>query len=816
MNRTQLLGAALLAVSAGGLFVAAMPAPSLTVRPATPPGTATSASQVARATSRPGVPPNEEQWIVSDVAGAIGGMAGFGTGASQLRPTKLEVKEHLWSPETYVALAAASFGPGRAGEPRIDLDARTPLTHLTAGALLDQSARLSDRLARNMRSPDAHESAALLVGAFALRESAGQFTDVRPALSRMASHLAIAHAMRGTDVASVDGALAGIVLRVLVGHQQKALDALRALEPRLTTAADRAWGRALRLRITGDWRQPLGERATLLERLEQARAIRERVGRNAFLDYLDTFEPEPVTDWQRIAFFTAGTVEIGHRFADETVDRELAEASQVWSVLHQGAKPPAPLTAALNALPRPSPSWREGQTDVVSVLDWGMWAAAVQRHLGHALTARSQFYDSVGSPDRRRALVTEVKTRFADLRLYPVILRRLVLEPADYERSMTLARELAATMPQVITAAAWHFIEEKPSFVVKAAPFPFETTWWAEAVPTGTAFDLANRSLRPYCPRPPTLAQARLWATEAPFSVEAKWSPEWYAVTGKPSVASVRRAFGPLLDYDADPLRRIITHLDLSVDEHIELARRLCGIAEDSCDDLAHVLVREAREAEAIQGYERWIADERDRVGVANSILWLVLRYAATGNVSRAEALATMAANVYSHTGLRTYALLLDSLGRHTEAETTYEAIADRYEDTVPLGAFKVRTALRTKDDALEREGWALMQAEFPTGPQEVVMHALDAPPRDGVSFVDFGRRAQAAGLRPRDIVVGVDRWRVHNWMQMRTINSLSLDEAITYTVWRDGRYMQVRTRVPERYLALSLSSYTGGAVATR
>jgi hypothetical protein len=205
---------------------------------------------------------------------------------------------------------------GPAGNDQADLGVRMALTDLRSETLLDQNDRVSSAFQRTMWQPSWHESAALLVGGLALRESVGLFNDVRPALSRMAAHLSIARALRGSGELSMDGRCALAILTALAGLERQAVQIVTEIDARAASPADRAWVRALRVRITGDWRSSQNA-GTLLERLEFARAIRGRLGVDRFLDYLETFEPEQIADWHRIAFQNDFTVEAGRRFTVE-------------------------------------------------------------------------------------------------------------------------------------------------------------------------------------------------------------------------------------------------------------------------------------------------------------------------------------------------------------------------------------------------------------------------------------------------------------------------------------------------------------------
>jgi S1-C subfamily serine protease len=62
--------------------------------------------------------------------------------------------------------------------------------------------------------------------------------------------------------------------------------------------------------------------------------------------------------------------------------------------------------------------------------------------------------------------------------------------------------------------------------------------------------------------------------------------------------------------------------------------------------------------------------------------------------------------------------------------------------------------------------------------------------------------------LKRTDIIVGVDEWRVRTWWQFSLLSLLRHDDAIVLTVWRDGKYRQLRTKIPERFLGAVLRDY--------
>jgi tetratricopeptide (TPR) repeat protein len=665
-----------------------------------------------------------------------------------------------------------------------------------------------------MLQPGWHESAALLVGGLALRESVGLFSDVRPALSRMAAHLSIARALRGSGELSMDGRCALAILTALAGLERQAVQIVNEIDARAVTPADRAWVRALRVRITGDWRSSQNA-GTLLERLEFARGIRGRLGVDRFLDYLETFEPEQIADWHRIAFQNDFTAEAGRRFTADNVELDLREARLAWTRLHGGRTiAEQDVVAALNDRPWPSPLMRSTEGTVVQVLDWGTWAAFEQRQLSMSLVSHSTHLWALAEYGAQREWQATQDARFRRLTFYPFVLRWGAPSAEIYSAAMSGARAVIERSPELVTAAEWNFMLSTSSFRNVDARFPLEEAWFTPAVPDGTAFDLGSRSLRAGCPRPPTRAQAAAWARDQPYQHWTVWASEYLALDrGQPSLQAVQRAFGSLVDYDAGALLKIIDYLDMSDSARIDVAQRLCAISPTDCDRVAQLLLASGRETDAVLAYERWIGKARDRVGVSRGVTWIVRYYHAQGRGDRAQEIARQAAEAGSGSGLEVLGELLDRMGRHTEAEEIYRANERRYPDrSVPLGQFLMRQALRTGDKSLHAKAGELLRPVFPGGLESVAMHALPVTPADGIQVAPVGPRVMKTGLRPGDVIVGVDQWRVHNYDQYQTVSRLAFDDTMTLTIWRNGRYEQLRTIVPQRWFGSTINTYRAPA----
>jgi hypothetical protein len=244
---------------------------------------------------------------------------------------------------------------------------------------------------------------------------------------------------------------------------------------------------------------------------------------------------------------------------------------------------------------------------------------------------------------------------------------------------------------------------------------------------------------------------------------------------------------------------------DLSLAEHLVVSRRLCTLSAE-CGPYAWLLLADDRTDEAVAAFEDWMTRSRDPIGPANDLKWLARHYVRTGRTEDAMRVASFAGDTGSARGMVVLAETLTSLGRTDEALEIYEAIAGRYRERVPLGTHRLRMALRDASQPDRLSAMADLQDVFPTGLEPLTLTALGAMPTDGVRFGPLGRRALRIGARPGDIVVGVDEWRVRTWQQYDVLMDLRpQQEAVTLTVYRNGRYQQLALRVPERRMAVGL-----------
>ena len=423
---------------------------------------------------------NEEAWLTSEIAGAIWNISAF-TARSRNVPQLPKATEHLqpgalaaftveidgrahdiaiadyvWSPAPFVPLARALMPPGEADHAADAADAGLlrALTNPRARVIQHQNVRLSALLRDRPRSPALHERAALLLGALALRENATSMSDPRLMMCRMTAHLAIARALE-LETTRVERKLADAVLLTLVNRQRDALAAVDALPRDAAPEAVVMWQRALKVRLTKDWRLVADiEHASLLEQRETLRAVEDVVGDSRSTPMLDRLPADPeIPDWGRIIFHSAPTVGAGNQFADSVIPSELDEAWRI-RAMFPGAPWRRDITALvgeLNVEPAAGPAM-PGDPASFWIVDWGTWAASAQRHLIAAIVCRNRHYRvMLGLPEEGEEHDRNARHDFGALRLssrVPSRISRRMQKPATRTRQPSPAlRRWRANIP---------------------------------------------------------------------------------------------------------------------------------------------------------------------------------------------------------------------------------------------------------------------------------------------------------------------------------------------------------------------------------
>jgi tetratricopeptide (TPR) repeat protein len=766
----------------------------------------------------------EEEWLVDRITRHVRELAAFAAsrslvdpGAPAVKPEALRFEEHLFSLRAYEPLAREALGPAAADRPAaadegregarllaVLLDPRTPV-------LVREGLSLSRGLTGQPRDAGAHERAALLLATFALRDCAGPSTDIRPALVRLTAHLALARALRGDSPPGLAGRFAEAGLVTLVGRERDALARLGALEAAARTPTERAWVRALRLRNTGDWRIARDAKGlSLLERLEEYRALVEGQDDGAALAWLDRGRAEDVPDWGAIALDAhAPSVETANRFADATLMLQLTEAAEVRTALHGAPAEGEDLIPALNERSGPLVARVADGEPRVEVLDWGLWADRAQRHLVFGLMeGYFRYVGLLGLPGEARAYAERARQRFGRLDLYPLVLRCHAHDADSYRTAMAAVRELALRSPERLTAGHWDLVRAKVNIAPAPGDLPDERTWFRPPLPAGTLFDVGSRLDALQALRSIDAEELRALRDLAPHSAALALFAGRRQPAQQRSAADLAAVYGPLADYHVRIMGKVAFAAWYDTDEFRKRQGAMCDIAPWYCYNLGHRLAELGLADEAAGAYRKGFDRDPDRVVAANNSRWLVDYYFDHGRLREAEAIAREAAETYSAAGLFAMARLEERRGRLTEAEEHYRRILDRYDSAQELAGFYYRQARVEKKAAYEPKFRDALARALPAGLEPLDRASLTAPPVDGVVVKGENDNTKEYGIKWGHVIVGLDGYRVRDWRAYDVVRALSQSPRMKLVVWRGATYDDVEVELWDRSFRVELDTF--------
>lgn len=740
----------------------------------------------------------EHQWAIRESALDIEEMAAFAA-QRPARPLPATLPDVPWDAAVFIAHAKAAFGDGvsiASSDPGA-VDVYPALTALDVPTLVESSKTVSQMLAANMRNPRAHESAALVVGAFALRDAADVLTDVRWALNRMTAHLAVAKALRADDTRSPDGAIANVLLLALANHQARALAELGSLGSGSPPEPMNAWIRALQLRITQDWRAlPEPAAASRLEKLEYFRARRVTVKRQRPSVQLAMVGESLAADFMRIGQESFLGVEDSHTFVGDALEMELEEARAAYRRMHGRAMPES-LPDALN----------HRATRLISdgpqVLPWGAWAEFYQRHIGmHVGRVDNYLRLQLARSERADEMKRQLDARLGQLTMFPVGTHRRTKQgnKADLQYLRDVIA-LTAQAPELITARSWKWFELGAHYEPVAGHMPPAASWFTPptaAVPfeAGVRHSADLRvnqgieGLLDAAPRDTTLLTA----------MAAGGAQE-------PAVKHARGLLAHHHDYDLRALEAALPNLS-SETERMPLRRKACEISSRDCLQLASSMMFAGDEAGAAALYERLLVDpEIDAVTRSYEFRWPIMYFYRQRQIDKAMALAEEARNSCRVCTFATRAWLSEQLGRLDEAEKDLYEDAIENKNTLALIAFYYRRVEIDRNPAYETK-WLKWRAEvFPNG-LEPAPTTLAGVPKTGVFVTKDSEYSRAAGIRAGDIIVGLDGWRVDNHAQYQAILVFKDDPALKLTLSRGGRLVTIEATSPTRKFGTYLETH--------
>lgn len=727
----------------------------------------------------------------------------------------LDSDHSVWTPQTYASLAerlvrARRWKADRAEAPAALLQATLDTDDV---ALQSVNRELSAALTAHPAAPRLHEGAALLLGALALGEAAGQFEDVRELLARMTVHLALADALRPASDASVPGRLARGILLGLSGRQSEALDAL-AVRPGEQPWPEEAQqiAAATRTRVTLDWRVTLTPETSALERVQIVRALRLRLDPSAAEAFVEQHGPADLPAWGRLLLARPCSVEIGNRYTRDGEAPELGQIDRLYASVHGAALTPAARVTVLRQ-PASRVLHVEGGSAHVEVVDWPLWAGLLERRLAHKLFGLTDHLKNLGLPDAVDREEARQRAAYGELRVFPQVFALRMGAGWPVHVAFTELLPLWAE-PQRFTPEVWMTLRDRLTRSRAQVSIGPENEWFKPGVPVGTVpEDLTPRSSGLLgSPRARREADLVAWRARAPYRRGVAMELLWLRRGDRATADDVSNLLGPFVAHDVPAMQRLAAAAPEGSPLRRDTYRRLCDLLVDQCRGLAWELIEHGNENEGAAAYRRWYFGARDRVQASHGAEWLVDYEWRRGRRAEAFRTAQDALSTGSHSGLVTMADLLERSGQNDEALALYQQAADRYDHAAALLAFYLRHRHDggAGDDAKAAD--RILHEVFPRGLERVDAAGLASaggrPPDGGVAVVGPYAALTRAGVREGDVIVAVDGVRVRDLEQYQTMRYLTRDPAMRLAYWRGDTYLEVQGRFTGRTVANRLRKY--------
>jgi tetratricopeptide (TPR) repeat protein len=729
---------------------------------------------------------------------------------------KLNVKVMgpIWSPDVYRDLTAAlartvGLKEGSA-ENAGDTALLSKLLDGTPETIERENQSLSESLEKDFTNPELHEQAALLLGAFLLRDHSGNFFEIRSPLSRLTAHLAMARWLNRADSYGVNGRLAEATLLTLVNDQVPALEQLRSVDTNNTAVAGMA--RALRARNTGDYRPLAG--MTARSRVESAAwfaASADYVSTPSAWVQLDE-EQRQTIDFVRIANEAGHSVEIGHELLQFSIPLELQEIQSVYGLSHHKKLSAGGLVKALNELPEHCFSDTPDRTIHVRVIGWGQWAMFFQRHLCHAIQQNFYFMQyQWGVPDDAREFAVKCEQTFGGLRLYPFVRRFNCTEVEAYHRSVDDGFKVTVVTPHLVPAECWNYLCYKPSFAPLYCPNPNPhiNEWHSHNPPPGTVYDLYPRLNHPsLVDRPDAVArfeQLHEWAPcdcrIANYILNKKYA-------SRPTYDQAMSLYHTLLPYSVFALQTVANTVYDQPEQYEKFMFQAAELAPAYYYDLGNYALDHNQEDKAAEYTDKACDNDPDSIRVSYHAQWRIGYYLRKGQTDKAREIADFAGEVYSAVGLTAKAAFFEQTSNYDGAFEWYAKIEERYKEPGPLLAFCARYKAQTGDSRFDSELQQRLKTLFPGGVEQVSLNNFQAAPTDGAVFQGQNDVMRSFGLKHGDVIVAVGGIRTHTFAQYSYARDLLPTPELNLIVWQDGNYHEIKASPSNRRFGVNMVDY--------
>jgi len=733
---------------------------------------------------------------------------------------ELKIGGPIWSPEVYqpvtVQLARAMKFSAPTSSHADDTLLLSSLLDSTAETIERDNEELSKALDRSFADAQLHEKAALLLGAFVLRERSGKFFDARSPLSRLTSHLAVAKFLRGPNSFGINGRMAEVMMLTLVNDQAAAVEQLSTINTNNPVVA--ALVRGLQARNTGDYR-PLTAMTNCspFESIEWFYAYADRVDLSLAWPKL-TEEQRQTIDFVRAANESVLTVEAGHELSMEAIPLELEEVESVYRMTHPGAAIPSSLPQVLNVFPKGSCFDVDSKNKArVRVIDWGQWAMFFQRQLCHTEQRGFDFLNTMlGDPDGAKEFAVHCDHAFDGLMLQPFVHRLNATEADGYHKAVDDGLKVIAATPQFVPAGCWNSLFAPVTFAPPYSPASNLTIhdWFNHNPLPGTAYDVKARlDQGSLTNRADAIARLEALHEMAPYHRPlARFILHATYKGGYSTYEQAMAVYGKMLPYSPLVMRAVAEgSLTGDVEKYVQLMTQAAEQDPSYYYDLDEFWFRMNNftlEDKAAEYFQKGFDADPDRVGASNHAGWLVKHWLKRGQIEKARAVAEDAGAVYSEDGLCALEMYQEAVSNYDGAFQTLANLEERYDDSTPLLNFCFNYKAKTGDAKFDPELQKRVGKLFPKGMEKVSLSDFKGPPIDGVAFSGGSPAMYTNHMQMSDVIVAVYGVRVHGMAQYTFARTLKDTLELDLIVWQGDAYHELRPYVPGHLFGVNIADY--------
>lgn len=729
--------------------------------------------------------------------------------------SEVQVTNAIWSAEIYreitakIANAMKVKPTGTNGA--ADAEFLERLTELSSDSIERENEEISKSLEKNFLDPVLHEKAAMLLGAFLLREHSGQFYEIRSPLCRMTAHLAMADYLRGSRPAGIDGQMAEAVLLTLEGDQAQALEKLKGIGAK--DEGTQAFVRALRVRNTGNF-QELGtvEGRTQLEIAEWFAAMADYTDTPAAWSRIGSLKQLKI-DYVRIMGEMPYSVEIGHNLLQTCIPLELSEEAAIYELSHGGAKlKPTDTIAALNEMPDDCFGADAGGKVRVHVIGWGQWAASLQRHLCNAIVHNHHFMlRKWGVPDEAKEFAKHCEQQFGGLRMYAFVKRFTCSEVKSYHESVDEGFKYTVATPQYTPAGCWNELCYKAPFAdwYRPNPNPHINEWHEHNPPPGTVYNLNPRLDHPsLIARPDVVKHFERLRMLAPYDCRIAQFLIMRKYKERPTYEQVMEYYGPMLSYSMIAISTLAGTVADQPERFEKIMLKAAELNPSYYYNLADYWEARKQRDRAAEYMEKACNADQDAVRVSNRARWRVTYYLEKGDKEKARKIADEAGEIYSFAGLEAKAMYLEGTSNYVGALEWYTKIEERYKDSSPVLQFCLRYQSQTGDKRFEPQVKKRLVKLFPNGLEQVSLTDFHGPPTDGVLIQAENDTVRANGLNAGDVIVAVYGVRMHNMAQYTYGREMKEGPEVDLIVWHNGQYGEFKPNLSNHRFGVNFGDY--------